>query len=204
MNITVLSLILLKVILILSLILTAFTFFRDGRRRGDVHKYMYATACILTSLYLTGYLLNSYLEPDIRGIVLNIIDWMFISGIVLLLTGLGIMIRLSKPKIARAPAILAYLPVLILIVYPFVIETLLLKDFLYNLLFAGAMLISIMMFIILAQRNRNYYRIVVAVSLFTIALISSVMDYSLHLVLILLIAGTIIVNTAYKRNLLEI
>lgn len=204
MNIGQLSLVLLKVVLIISLILTSITFFKDGRRRGDVHKYMYAVACILTSLYLTGYLLQSYLEPGIRVILLNVIDWMFISGIVLLLTGLGIMIRLSKPKIARAPAILAYLPVLILIVYPFVIETLLLKDFLYNLLFAGAMLISFMMFIILSQRNKNYYKIVVAVSLFTIALISNVLGYSLYIVLVLLIIGTIMVNTTYKRNLLEI
>jgi hypothetical protein len=98
----------------------------------------------------------------------RILEWVRISSVVLMLCALGVMVRYAKPKITRAPTILSFLPVLLLFVHPFVVDTLILKDVLINFYHGGGLLIALMMYTIKTQINSKYYIILSGVAIITI------------------------------------
>src|SRR5690554_5090434 len=91
---------------------------RQGYNNQLVHKYLIATSSFLFSVLIM--LDFGRLIPEITQWEYLIVtyDWIKITGIVSLLSGLGLLIRQSKPKVTRAPIILAFLPVILIIVYP--------------------------------------------------------------------------------------
>lgn len=126
-----------ELVLIMLLIRLSVLFYKQGLSADQRHKLFYASATVLYSVVFGFDILISNYDFDNPTLLTQIKDWVNITAVVLTLSALGLMIRESKPKIARAPVVLAFIPFLILAVYPFVADTFVLKRFLFILLEGG-------------------------------------------------------------------
>lgn len=102
-----------------------------------------------------------------------ILEWLRITGVTFFLTGLALMIRSSKPKIAQAPVILSLLPLALLAAHPFVMHTLVLKDVLINIYVSGGLVISLLIYSLKVYQNHIYTHILAGMSLAGIMFIIS-------------------------------
>ena len=171
MDINDLILVLVQILVVLILLNLGTLLIKQGLPNRLLHKYMLASASFLFSAEL---LLNI-----IQGIP-NLLnwnnidithDWVKLLALVTLLAGLGLLIRQSKPKVTRAPIILTFLPFLLILAYPLIMETFIIKQFMFNLLFIGAVIISTLMYSFLTFRERNYQIVLLAIVFFAIALL---------------------------------
>jgi hypothetical protein len=145
-----------EVILILSLFRVSILFFKQGRNVDQNHKLFYSFAAILYGVVIGLDITLRIYEFTSPILISNSKDWVNITAVVITLSALGLMIRESKPKIARAPMILAFIPFLILAVYPFVADTFVLKRFLFMLLEGGGILIALLMYAHHYTKNSEY------------------------------------------------
>jgi hypothetical protein len=194
---------LVQLFLLISLLSASITFMNQGLESNQRHKLMYAVSFILFGIILVIYMFQSIPQIKILDNYDIIVDWINISAITTSLSAIGLMIRESKPKIARAPTTLAFLPFLILLVYPFVAETLVLKQILFVLLEVGGGTIACLMYTLHASNDSKYFHVVSAlvISLIVIFMNYFMTDGVLLQYLLLTISATLVANIYRKQQL---
>lgn len=162
---------------------------------------------LLLGLSAVGYIITillglatSSVPIDYQILYIRVKDWIMMISIILMLCGLGVMIRYSKPKITRAPVILSYLPVLLLFVHPLVVDTIILKSVLINFYHGGGLLIALMMFTIKSLDNSKHYAVLVGVIIISVGYILNFFDWNMVAISNLVIStGLILVYNGYKQ-----
>lgn len=185
-----------ELVLIILLLRLSALFYKQGLSADQRHKLFYAIASLLYSAVFGLDLLLMNYDFDNPSLTSLIKDWINVTAVVLTLSALGLMIRESKPKIARAPVVLAFIPFLILAVYPFVADTFVLKRFLFILLEGGGILIALLMYSNHYVRRADYKYVLFYILL--IALVVSVNLFSTQLVSLTMVLSVLSVYGIHR------
>lgn len=182
----------------------AFELIKFARGRGRL-KFLGLTiaAFIFTFMQLTVSI-GGFLDTSaVRAVVGFIVEWGHLICLAFILSALAVFIRESKPVFAQFPLIYAALPLFIIISYFFVLDSIVLKEWIFFLYQGGALLIAAMMYGVYTYRYKKYIFILVGVALFLLCYIWywSIPSFSESLTWIWkpLLAGGIITTTlGYK------
>lgn len=132
----------------------------------------------------------------------NIIDWIRVVGVSCILCALAIENWEDRPAVSRFPHLLVYAPVLIIITYAFVYDTLYLKEVILGIYEAGSLLVALLLFGLLTIKNKDYINVFIAIIFITVAFIFSHLSFQFILSnewiwKIILIASIYIFQTSY-------
>ena len=159
---------------------------------------------ILLSFALLTYLISNviYLIDDALIIAIRFLN---AASLVCILSALFNLIRESKPIFARFPAILGYLPFVILLFIPLVLN----QSIIYNLILGtfqgGALIVSILIFSINQKNEKNYSLLIIGTLVCLIAFIFFWMIpladiQSTVATELLLIAGVLLISLGTKQS----
>lgn len=95
-------------------------------------------------------------------------DLCWISQASFLLTSLANFLREDKPTYARYPVLFTYLPMIILPVYPFILDTIVIKDWVLALYQLGSIIITGLLLGLLATRESMFFIIFIPWFIFTL------------------------------------
>ncbi len=200
MNISELILVLFQTIVVYLLLNIGFILIRQAYYNQLLHRYMLAIASGLFSLVITINILK-LIPVSLNATITDIAhDWIRLCAQLFLLTGLGLLIRHSKPKVTQAPIILSFLPFLLILAYPLIVDTLMIKKFIFILLYSGSAIISILMFSVLTYSERNYQIILLSALFFATAI---VMGLVLQSVMALSYSSLLIALLLYRRGYMK-
>jgi len=159
---------------------------------------------ILLSSALLTYLISNvvYLIDDSLIIAIRFLNT---ASLVCILSALFNLIRESKPIFARFPAILGYLPFVILLFIPLVLD----QSVIYNLILGtfqgGALLVSILIFSINQKNQKNYFLLIIGTFVclisFTFFWMIPLTDDKITVITeLLLITGVLIISLGTKQS----
>lgn len=200
MNISELILVFVQTIVVLLLLNVGFILSKQAYHKRLLHKYMLAIASFLFSLVIILDILKLIPIPITWNLIDMVHDWIKICAQVILLSGLGLLIRHSKPKVTQAPVILAFLPFLLILAYPLIVDTFIIKQFMFSLLYSGAAIISVLMYSILTFSERNYLIVLLSSLFFTLAII---MGYLLPSIMALSYSSVLIALLLFRRGYIK-
>lgn len=133
-------------LLLISGLYTAFRMSGVFIKAGEWHSKILAVASVFLFVTLTLYYIHknfgSTLENDFY---LQAAGWTRMITIALVLSGLMEYIRYSKPEYARFPQVFIFLPLLLILVWPFIDRTLVLKEWLICAYEGGGLLAAFML-----------------------------------------------------------
>ncbi|MEX0685959.1 MAG: hypothetical protein WD267_08530 [Balneolales bacterium] len=104
-------------------------------------------------------------------------DWSRIISVTFALSGLAVLLWMEKPVFARFPIIFCAFPLLIIAVFPFIINSPTLKELIIGMLQGGAISIGLMLYLLKTNQSSDSYYVVAGISLLLISLLS-------HLILV--------------------
>lgn len=123
---------------------------------------MFGLAFIFYFFSSLTWIVNSFdIEQSTLFLIHAISSWMQVTGVSFALCGLAIENWEDRPPVARFPYALAFAPVLLILSYGFVFQTVFLKELILALYEAGALLIGLMLFILFTVKNTNYLNTVI-------------------------------------------
>ncbi len=119
---------------------------------------------LMFALALIFYFLSSlvwvvsffHVDQSTLFLITAISSWLQVTGVSFALCGLAIENWEDRPPVARFPYALAFAPVLLILSYGFVFQTVFLKELILALYEAGALFIGLMLFILFTVKNANY------------------------------------------------
>lgn len=114
---------------------------------------------------VAGAELEAYL-PYINGRI--IMDWSRVISISFIMSSLAVLLWMSKPVFARFPFIFCSLPLLFILVFPFIVESSALRELILALFQGGAIAIGIMLYALKATRNPDSYYVMGGAFIFLI------------------------------------
>ncbi|MCW9706302.1 hypothetical protein [Fodinibius salsisoli] len=150
----------------------AFELIKFARGRGRL-KFLGLTiaACLFTFMQSTVFIGNLFETPAVLTVVEFIVEWGHLICLAFILSSLAVFIRQSKPVFAQFPMVYTALPFFIIISYFFVLNSTVLREWLFFLYQAGALLVALMMYGIYTYRVKKYTTILAGVILFLICYI---------------------------------
>lgn len=99
----------------------------------------------------------------------NLSDLVWLIVAAMLLVSLANFLRDDKPIFAQYPFFFTLLPLLVLPVYPFIADTIVIKNWILALYQLGAIIMAGLLFSLMSTRDKSYRLIVLSVVLFTFA-----------------------------------
>ena len=101
----------------------------------------------------------------------EIVEWGNVAAVAFVLSGLAILIRESKPVFAQFPLIYTALPLLIILSYILIKDTLAIKEWLLLIYQGGALTVALLMYAVYTYRSFDYVFLLTASGVFTITYI---------------------------------
>lgn len=129
----------------------------------------FATIAVLLAGF--GYLFDAivgfleYMSPIMQAAS----DLVWLTVAALLLVSLANFLRDDKPPFARYPFVFTLLPLIVLPVYPFIADTVVIKAWILGLYQFGALSIALLLFSLMASKNKSVRLLVLAVLSFGLA-----------------------------------
>lgn len=152
-----------EILLLVCAVLSIFLLLYNSSRHRQIR--VFASVAILSVV--------ATLVPDLLAIQETVIvEWAMVTGITAALLALASIIRELKPYYARYPYPFSFTPLAILIFYPMLSDTAVLKDLLNQILQGGALLITLLLAISLARRVENRLSLLTGVGLLIVACIA--------------------------------
>lgn len=99
----------------------------------------------------------------------NLSDFVWLIVAAVLLVSLANFLRDDKPPFAQYPFFFTLLPLIVLPVYPFIADTIVIKNWVLALYQLGALIMAGLLFSLMSTKDKSYRLIVISVSLFTFA-----------------------------------
>lgn len=162
------------------------------------------TALFLASLTFFAVALSNLLDTVTAGkmaefITAQVSEWGYVYTIVLVLGGLLLFIRESKPEFSRFPLFYAALPAVLIISYLLVYNTPVLKKWVLSVAEAGAAITAIIMYGMYTYYKRIYSTLLAGSILFLITFIAHLVTMNAYPLVwqILLFISTVTVFTGY-------
>ncbi len=89
----------------------------------------------------------------------HIFEWGRLASITIYISGLSVLIRDSKPVFARFPQYLTALPFVSFLFFPFIIDSMVIKDLINAVYQGGALVVTVLVFTVklARQKGRRYY-----------------------------------------------
>lgn len=145
----------------------AYELIKFARGRGRL-KFLGLTiaACIFTFMQFTVVLGGIFDTGGINTVVSFIMEWGHLICLAFILSSLAVFIRESKPVFAQFPLVYTALPLCIIISYFFVLDSIILREWLFFLYQGGALLVALMMYGVYTYRVDKYIFILAGVVLF--------------------------------------
>lgn len=127
------------------------------------------------------------------------LTWLLVAAI--LLVSLANFLREDKPPFARYPFFFTLLPLIVLPVYPFISDTIVIKNWVLALYQFGALTIAGLLFALMASKDKSYLLILVSVAFFSAAWVTRwiVQPHATHrwLYTIFIIMGMIVATKTF-------
>ncbi len=150
----------------------AFELIKFARGRGRL-KFLGLTvaACLFTFMQATV-VIGSFIETSaVLSVVEFIVEWGHLICLAFILSSLAVFIRESKPVFAQFPLVYTALPLFVIISYFFVLNSIVLRNWLFFLYQGGALFVALMMYGLYTYRVKKYVTILAGVILFLICYI---------------------------------
>lgn len=150
----------------------AYELIKFARGRGRL-KFLGLTiaACLFTFMQFTVVIGLIFETPGVLTVVEFIVEWGHLICLAFILSSLAVFIRESKPVFAQFPLIYTALPLFIIISYFFVLNSTVLRQWLFFLFQAGALVVGLMMYGLYTYRVKKYATIFAGVILFLLCYI---------------------------------
>lgn len=152
------------VILLLSVVYATFNLLRLAYLKKELVYSLYGISGAVIVIIILGDLIKG-LVVDLNISLENFNIWGSVIAIAFILCGLMELIRDSKPEFARFPKAFIALPVLIIISFPFITETIVLKYWLLGIYEATAIIVAIMMHVVLSKKDSSHLTILAGIVL---------------------------------------
>ncbi len=175
-----------NILLLLASVYTSFMLFYKAKGTNNPLFIIYGAAAICISVTFLGTPLNilsSYF--DFIFPYNAYLDWGRIVSLAALMSGLIEFIRQSKPEFARFPIFFVALPALLILTYPFIINTIVLKEWLIAIYEGGSLIVAFLMHGIHSRKNKAHYIILSGLVLLLITFVlywftkSYIYDYNM-------------------------
>lgn len=159
----------------------------------------------MTALSLFVMSLSSVLKPSFEEILIyDIENWSVVFILSFLLSAVAALIRDSKPVFARFPRFFTFIPLILIVVYPLVSDSSVLKEWVFSIYILSSLLIGLLIYGYRSYHNGEYALLLAGIGYFlTLYLLSwlpagvfSIPDYSWTL---FLSAGIILIVIAFKQ-----
>jgi hypothetical protein len=141
--------------------------FRQGYYRSSATAFALAATLTAGLAYATDFIVD--VAAIQSTLVLSLIDLMWLIVAALLLVSLANFLREDKPPFARYPFFFTLLPLIVLPVYPFIADTVVIKNWVLALYQFGALAIAGLLFSLMSTKDKSYWIIVLSVALFAFA-----------------------------------
>ena len=150
----------------------AYELIKFARGRGRL-KFLGLTiaACIFTFMQFTVVIGGIFDTNGVTTVVNFITEWGHLICLAFILSSLAVFIRESKPVFAQFPLLYTALPLCIIISYFFVLDSIILREWLFFLYQGGALLVALMMYGVYTYRVDKYLFILAGVVLFFLCFI---------------------------------
>jgi hypothetical protein len=159
-------------LLLASLISTYWLYQLSYENRDGMYALL-GTAVLAMVFYSCSELILFGLKSAGLSVSLGIVqEWTRVIGVSFTLSAMGMLIRNSKPAFARFPRIFTAIPMLIILSYPFAMDTLVLKDWLMGIYESGALLIAILMYAVLTTYEYRFFAVIPGIIVLAGAFIS--------------------------------
>lgn len=175
-----------NVLLLLASAYASFMLFLKAKRSDDSLFIMYGIAAVCISVtFLATPLRILFNYMDLVFPYNAFIDWGRIVSLAALMSGLIEFIRHSKPEFARFPKFFVALPVLIIVSYPFIINTIVLKEWLIAIYEGGSLTVALLMHGVHSRKNKEHYFILSGLAILLITFVlywftkSYIYDYNM-------------------------
>jgi hypothetical protein len=126
-------------------------------------------SAIFTVMQLSVFLDHLIADPSVTAAAQFIVEWGHITSLAFVLSSLAIFIRESKPVFAQFPMIYTALPLLIVISYVLVQDTVAIKTWLLAIYQGGAITVGLLMYSVYTYRRTDYAFILGGMVIFLIS-----------------------------------
>src|SRR5699024_2023686 len=135
----------------------AYELIKFARGRGRL-KFLGLTiaACIFTFMEVTAVIGSFFSTTAVTTVVGFIFEWGHLICLAFILSSLAVFVRESKPVFVRFPLVYTALPLFIIISYFFVLESTLLRRWLFFLYQGGALAVGLLMYGLYTYRLKKY------------------------------------------------
>lgn len=150
----------------------AFELIKFARGRGRL-KFLGLTvaACLFTFMQATVVIGSLIETAAVFSVVEFIVEWGHLICLAFVLSSLAVFVRESKPVFAQFPLIYTALPLFVIISYFFVLNSTVLRNWLFFVYQGGALFVALMMYGLYAYRVKKYLTIFTGIILFLICYI---------------------------------
>lgn len=192
----------LQILLVFASFTSAYLLIRSNWKKVDYSNWTF-TGSLLSFTVGRGVEAFGIFSPY----TLSVIEWADLIAITLVLSGLFLKIRMSKPAYSRYPLVLIFLPLLVLLVYPLILDAEVIKSLLFMTFLGGAVIVGLM--ITITQHITTHKQPVrltgmgmLAVSYITYVLYESVNDTDMLVIYQILLAAGMITTalSIYKMD----
>jgi len=143
---------------------------RHGYHRGASTAFALAATLLAGLSYTIDFIIRLL---DVQAtITQSLSDLMWLMVAALLLVSLANFLREDKPPFARYPFFFTLLPLIVLPVYPFISDTVVIKNWVLALYQFGALAISGLLFSLMSTKDKTYRLMIASVALFAFAWLS--------------------------------
>jgi hypothetical protein len=157
-------------ILLLASIYSATRILLKAYKEKESVFYLYGGAGIALIITLLGKPVSSIINNlGINENVESVYIWGSVIAIAFVLSGLMLLIRNSKPEFARFPAVFVGLPILLILSFPFVADSMIIMYWLIGIYEACAIIVAIMMHSVLSLKNKTNYFILGGIGILLMA-----------------------------------
>lgn len=156
-------------ILLLISLYGAYRCYRFYEKSGSMKYSGFAITLAVVSITQVVLVIESILSADLTIYANLIVEWGHIMALAILLGALAGFIRESKPDFAQFPKAYIGLPILIVISYFLVKDTVAIKDWLISIYQGGAILVAMLMYAVYTYRDQEYAVILGGMSTFLLA-----------------------------------
>jgi hypothetical protein len=99
----------------------------------------------------------------------SILDWFQVAGVSFALCGLAIENWEDRPPVARYPYVLSFTPLLLILTFAFVFQTVFLKEIILAIYEGVGLLIAVLLFVLLFLKNAEFIYTLIGVVLLVLA-----------------------------------
>jgi len=189
------------VILFIISFYATFNFFRLYTIDKKIFHFCMGTAAAFLALYGASSFLALFfpiLDPDFIG------EWSTVFTVAFLLSAAAALVRDFKPVFSRFPKTFTFIPLVLIVIYPMIIDTLVVKYWVLGLYQGSALLIALLIYSYKTYEKSEYAYMLVGVAFFAITFLlywipESLFTLPVYAWMLLTSSGILILTVGYNQ-----